>query len=54
MANLREDLINTIIEVAGDELETAKDMEVLAKENELELMYRLMNIAQGMKDELNT
>ena len=51
---MRKELIRTILEIAGDECESVKDMEVLAAETEEELINRVMNIAYNLSNELNT
>ena len=51
---MREQLVKTILELAGDEFESAKDVETLAIENEEQLINRVMNIAYSLKQEIET
>jgi|LakMenE18May11ns_1017448.scaffolds.fasta_scaffold6184810_1 hypothetical protein len=48
----REILINSILELSGDEFESKSDLIELAKETERELIIRIINIANHYKLEL--
>jgi len=48
---IREHLIDAIIELSGDELETEQDLIRLAKESEEELIYRIVYIAEYYKEQ---
>ena len=43
-----------LLELAGDEFESAKDVEALAIEDEEQLINRVMNIAYSLKQEIDT
>ena len=49
----REDLIRTILDLSGDELETKEDLKSLAIESEDQLVQRVMDIAYKYKQESN-
>lgn len=49
---LRERLIETIIDLAGDEFETIDSVIELAKESEEQLIERLIQIANNLATEL--
>ena len=49
--SIREHLIDAIIELSGDELETEQDLIKLAKESEEELVYRIVYIAEYYKEQ---
>ncbi len=49
----RELLIDSIIELAGDELESTQSLIELAKDTEKDLILRLINIAEYYKNESN-
>lgn len=46
---MREKLINAIIDMAGDELESTSDLILLAKDSEEQLVDRLISIAEYYK-----
>jgi hypothetical protein len=50
----RQNVIDTIIDLAGDEFETPADYVALAKENPDELINRLIGIACYYRDEVNS
>jgi hypothetical protein len=50
---MRELLIDAIIDLSGDEYETVNDVIELAKENEKQLVERLVGIACFYRDQLN-
>ena len=47
---MRETLINAIFDLSGDEFENINDVIILAKENEEQLVARLIQIAYYYKD----
>ena len=49
---MRELLIDAIIDLSGDEYETVNDVIELAKENELQLVERLIAVACFYRDQL--
>jgi hypothetical protein len=50
----RQNVIDTIIDLAGDEFETPADYVALAKETPDELINRLIGIACYFRDEVNS
>jgi len=50
---MRELLIDAILDLSGDEYETVNDVIELAKENEQQLVERLIGIACFYRDQLN-
>jgi len=50
---MRELLIDAILNLSGDEYETVNDVIELAKENEQQLVERLVSIACFYRDQLN-
>ena len=50
---MRELLIDAILDLSGDEYETIEDVIELAKENEQQLVERLVGIACFYRDQLN-
>lgn len=50
---MRELLIDSILDLSGDEYETVNDVIELAKENEQQLVERLIAIACFYRDQLN-
>lgn len=49
----REKLVDTIMELAGDEFETVESVTTLARESESELLDRLIHIAEYWRNEAN-
>jgi len=47
---IRESLIDVIVEYSGDEFESKQDYLVLAKESEIELLNRVVNIIDYYKN----
>jgi hypothetical protein len=50
---MRELLIDAILDLSGDEYETVNDVIELAKENEKQLVERLIGVACFYRDQLN-
>ena len=50
---MRELLIDAILNLSGDEYETVNDVIELAKENELQLVERIIAVACFYRDQLN-
>ena len=50
---MRDLLIAAILDLSGDEYETIEDVIELAKENEQQLVERLVGIACFYRDQLN-
>jgi hypothetical protein len=50
----RQNVIDTIIDLAGDEFETPADYIQLARETPEELIHRLIGIACYYRDEVNS
>jgi hypothetical protein len=50
---MRELLIDSILDLSGDEYETVEDVIELAKENEQQLVERLIGVACFYRDQLN-
>jgi len=48
---MRELLIDALLDLSGDELSTFDDMVEIAKESEIELVQRLIFIANFYRDE---
>lgn len=51
---MREELIKTILEIAGDEMDNKEGLKELAFETVEELTNRVMNIAHVLYHELQT
>jgi hypothetical protein len=50
---MRELLIDTLIDLSGDEYETVNDVIELAKESEQQLVERLIGVACFYRDQFN-
>ena len=53
MENLREEIIDTILEYAGDEFETKEDLINLAKEPIESLVRRLIDLIEYYHEQAN-